>query len=332
MRGISESRGQDRKNMCHELNHLYSMTRNAPSYIQLYPTLRCNKSCGFCFNRGIEPLPDMTRGDFQRVLGTLCLLGVEAIDIIGGEPTLHPEIMNIVNDACNAGIRINLSSNGTNIQILDEIMSCTYASIGVSINDENDLRAAALSRHRSKLILKSVFRMGIDFGFVDKMLSLGFGRYYLIYMDALNLPDLDQSLPFDDFISRTACLTGTGQAGLVYCSGFLPDTRHYPELSGVRCLAETTKLGIMPDGSVYPCNLFFNRKEFRLGNILSDPFGEIWADPRLKFFRTFNGNTCSRTSCTLHSSCHGGCPAHALLFVKDIAGPNIRCTAQGRGI
>ena len=37
----------------------------------------------------------------------------------------------------------------------------------------------------------------------------------------------------------------------------------------------------MPDGSVYPCNLFFGRKEFFLGNILHDPFEAIWRSQAL---------------------------------------------------
>lgn len=274
----------------------------------------------------------MTHADFQRMLRILTSLGVEAIDIIGGEPTLHPAIMNMVKDADNAGVMVNLSSNGTNIEVIDEIIACTHASVGISINDRDGLCAATGLRHRSKLILKSVFRMGIDSRLIDEMLLLGFRGYYLIYMDALSLPELDHALPFDDFISLTARLTAAGQVGLVYCSGFLPDTKHYPELSSVRCPAGTTKLGIMPDGSVYPCNLFFNRKGFCLGNILSDPFSKIWEHPCLKFFRTFSGNTCPRRSCLLHSSCRGGCPAHALLLANDIAGPDMRCTLDRHGI
>jgi radical SAM protein with 4Fe4S-binding SPASM domain len=112
---------------------------------------------------------------------------------------------------------------------------------------------------------------------------------------------------------------------MVYCSGFLPDIEHYPELSQTRCPAGTTKLGVMPDGSVYPCNLFFGKKEFFLGNILTDPFESIWSHEVLAFFRSVTENPCLVRHCTVRSECHGGCPAHSLFITGDLAAPDPRC-------
>jgi radical SAM protein with 4Fe4S-binding SPASM domain len=115
------------------------------------------------------------------------------------------------------------------------------------------------------------------------------------------------------------------RVSVVFCSGFLPDLEQYPQLLKARCPAGTTKLGIMPDGSVYPCNLFFGKEEYRLGNILSDPFDAIWRHSALAFFRTFSGNRCPRTSCALHARCHGGCPAHSYARFGKHSAPEPRC-------
>ncbi len=89
--------------------------------------------------------------------------------------------------------------------------------------------------------------------------------------------------------------------------------------------AGTAKLSVLPDGSVYPCYLLFSRPEFRLGNLLTDPFVAIWNEPRLEYFRTFRGNTCPRAACEHHATCRGGCPAVSLLVAGDLAAPDPRC-------
>jgi hypothetical protein len=62
----------------------------APAYVQFFPTLRCNESCDFCFNRGLAPLPDVEPAEFARMLDRLLAAGVDTLDLLGGEPTLHP--------------------------------------------------------------------------------------------------------------------------------------------------------------------------------------------------------------------------------------------------
>jgi radical SAM protein with 4Fe4S-binding SPASM domain len=85
----------------------------------------------------------------------------------------------------------------------------------------------------------------------------------------------------------------------------------------------------MPDGSVYPCNLFFGFEEFLLGNIFTDPFEEIWGHRQLSFFRTFSGNKCPRKDCELHHRCHGGCPAHSYAHFGKRSAPEPRCVPPG---
>jgi radical SAM protein with 4Fe4S-binding SPASM domain len=79
-------------------------------------------------------------------------------------------------------------------------------------------------------------------------------------------------------------------------------------LQHVRCPAGTTKLTVMPDGTVYPCYLLARHDEFMLGNMFYDDFEKIWKNPILDFFRNFEKNNCINTNCELFSSCHGGCP------------------------
>ncbi len=300
--------------------------RNGPDYIQFYPTLRCNKSCDFCFNRDMSPAPDMSLNNFRRMLVVLKGARVKTLDIIGGEPTLHPDIATFVREAVQQGLSVNLSSNGTDLPLLAEMMQMgQQVTVGISINDRDSLVRAKKFIGTHKPVVKSIYRHGLDSCLVNEILSLAPQRYFLIYRDALDPAELNEAFPFHQFLSEMEKRYDPEQVGMVYCSGFLPDTKQYPELCGVRCPAGTTKLGIMPDGSVYPCNLFFGKKEFLLGNILTDPFHAVWNINKLTFFRTAQKNSCPDRSCVLHDRCHGGCPAHSFAYTGQLEEADPRC-------
>jgi radical SAM protein with 4Fe4S-binding SPASM domain len=300
--------------------------RSAPDYIQFYPTLRCNKSCDFCFNASLAPMPDMSFEDFSRMLGILAKFGTRTIDIIGGEPTLYTDLPRLIKTALLEGMQVNLSTNGTDLIQLSEIRTHHPGiEVGISVHDQRSVRALQefIAKHRP--IVKMVADRHIDVSLVKQILSLRPKQFFLLYRDAMDATQLAETVPFDQFRAFVHSTFDPSQVGTVSCSGFLPDYEHYPELLKARCPAGTTKLGIMPDGSVYPCNLFFGQREFLLGNIFSDPIDAIWLHPGLAFFRTFAGNTCPRTTCALHGRCHGGCPAHSYIHTGKRSAPEPRC-------
>ena len=298
----------------------------APDYIQFYPTLRCNRSCDFCFNKELPFVPDMPLESFRTMQGRLKGIGVKTIDIIGGEPTLHKDIIPIIREAEQNDFNVNLSSNGTDIETLSRIFETTEkTTVGISINDREALEHLAKFVSTHKPVVKTVFNAGMDRQLVEDILALKPKKFYLLYQDAMGANDLDGTQPFPRFLAATRGKFDPLVVDTVYCSGFLPDTKNHPELSNVRCPAGTTKLGVAPDGSVYPCNLFFGRPEFRLGNILTDAFDMIWSNRLLDFFRTFSRNTCPQASCPIHDACHGGCPAHSLIHSGSLSAPEPRC-------
>jgi radical SAM protein with 4Fe4S-binding SPASM domain len=300
--------------------------RIGPDYIQFYPTLQCNQSCEFCFNRSMPLVPDMSLQDCRAMFDRLNMVGVRTIDIIGGEPTLHPHLIEIVHSASQHGLNVNISSNGTNTAVLDNLLGTGHnVTIGISINDREALERLAGFVQKNELVVKSVFRPSMDEAFIQDILALRPKKFYLIYRDALDRKDLHATVPFHQFVSIVEQRFSSPHIGTVFCSGFIPDSVLYPELKQVRCPAGTTKLGIMPDGSVYPCNLFFGNKEFLLGNILTDPFVSIWNQPALSYFRAVAEKSCPETTCELHARCHGGCPAHGFAFTGALSASDPRC-------
>jgi radical SAM protein with 4Fe4S-binding SPASM domain len=272
---------------------------------------------------------DMAFSDFRIMLCKLSEFSIRTIDIIGGEPTMHPDLIRFLSEACSKGFRVNLSSNGTNIGLLEEILGMdSEITVGISINDKSTFDRLQHFIKEHNPIVKTVFSPDGEPSIIQDILALRPKKFYLIYRDAMEHEGLRKTLPFHEFMGIVQNFNSF-LAGTVFCSGFIPDLENYHELSATRCPAGTTKLGVMPDGSVYPCNLFFGCSDFLLGNILTDSFDAIWSHRALAFFRTFAGNGCPKTACTHHSICHGGCPAHGLIHFGDVSAPDPRCIEDG---
>jgi radical SAM protein with 4Fe4S-binding SPASM domain len=250
--------------------------------------------------------------------------------MLGGEPTLHPKFNQIIDLLSGTKLRTTISSNGSNINLLKNISEKYHrdqVSIGISIYSDSIKRELHEYIVTYKPLLKSIFskEQAIPEEAKNYIKTL-FLEYYLIFMDTLSEGDLRDSLPFYVFFQEVNRLKNLYRhVNGVFCSGFIPDIENYPVLQYVRCPAGTTKLSVMPDGSVYPCYLFFRNEEFRLGNILSDDFYKIWKNPVLDFFRNFEKNSCTNTRCELFSRCHGGCPAISFMIFGDMNAPDPRC-------
>jgi radical SAM protein with 4Fe4S-binding SPASM domain len=299
-------------------------------YIQFFPTFRCNDSCAFCFNRGISAAPDIEVAAFRGLADILAGEGITEVDILGGEPTLHPELTSFIDIACSEGLYVSMSTNGSNIELLKSLsdnFDRDRLSIGISLNDRNMSAALSDFLNERRPVLKSVctsdrFVPSSAAGFLE-MPDI---RYYAIFMDTMSGNDLEKSLSFPQFLRTLKEFRNRyGNLEGVYCSGFVPDIGKYPMLAAVRCPAGTTKLSVMPDGAVYPCYLFFKRPEFTLGNIMHDRLKDILKNPVLDYFREFSGNKCPDTTCELFSLCHGGCPAVSLLVNGGLDAPDPRC-------
>jgi radical SAM protein with 4Fe4S-binding SPASM domain len=307
-----------------------SAMTDRPSYIQFYPTLSCNQTCSFCFNRHLKPTCDTHVSDFDRIISILKSLKIPSIDILGGEPTLHPEFMALVDLIYRHDVKVSISSNGTNTQIL-ETLSEKYdkdsVRIGISVNGHQVVAPLHDYILKFRPALKSIFdRSGRIPDSCKQYVGMPGIDYFLLFMDVVDGDDLKNCMSFHEYYQKLNVIksTNNGVDG-VFCSGFMPHMINCPELEFVRCPAGTTKLSILPDGRVYPCYLFFRYPEFELGNIIYDDFDKIWHHPILENFRRFDGNRCPQSGCALFATCHGGCPAMSFHFYRDLQGPDPRC-------
>ena len=84
----------------------------------------CNMRCPFCHN------PDLVLGASSWNLSVSSLLEfletrkgkLEGVCITGGEPTIHPELPNLLREIQKAGFCVKLDTNGTNPKMLREFL------------------------------------------------------------------------------------------------------------------------------------------------------------------------------------------------------------------
>ncbi|MFD3684454.1 radical SAM/SPASM domain-containing protein [Nocardiopsis sp. NPDC058631] len=85
----------------------------APGMIWLDLTRQCQLECAHCYNNSgpTGGHGTMTRTDWMRTIDQAADTGVRHLQLIGGEPTLHPDALAIAAHALNSGMSAEVYSN-----------------------------------------------------------------------------------------------------------------------------------------------------------------------------------------------------------------------------
>jgi len=94
--------------------------------LEIELTRRCNLECIYCYNSSSRNpgLPDFDFDLLKRILRDAYIYGIRSITYLGGEPTLHPKINEIIKFTKDIGMEeVCLYTNGTimNERLLDSI-------------------------------------------------------------------------------------------------------------------------------------------------------------------------------------------------------------------
>lgn len=114
--------------------------RNHPIVLHIMPTEICNLRCVFCSvaQRGCEgkTYPDLTLDQIKHVVNNLKKNGLKAIILSGGgEPTLYPQINELISFLKSEDLEIGMITNGTLLatHLSDESLN-SFTWIRISIN------------------------------------------------------------------------------------------------------------------------------------------------------------------------------------------------------
>lgn len=311
----------------------FSSRPSAPYRMDLALTYRCNNNCAHCYNARPRLGPELSAGQWKNILDKLWDLGVPHIVFTGGEPTLRPDLPELIAHAERNGQITGINTNGRKMQDPQFVQSLVDAGLDhVQITLES--HDAAI--HDRMVRAKGAWQMTVA-GVKNALAS----RLFVMTNTTLlryNAPYLAETLEFlADLglptIGMNALIysgrglevsTGLAEAELPPLLTLAREAtqRHDQKLIwytptqychfdpmqlelGVKgCTAAQYNMCTEPDGAVLPCQSYYQP----LGNILMDPWSKIWNHELAVALRERKNLPIDCMACSMLLECGGGCP------------------------
>lgn len=333
------------------------MTRPRLQTLIFEVTRACDHACRYCYNYWTHPeyhpvssqnLEDLGKiRDLRPLLAhVLDQVDCNLVTLTGGEPTLRPDLPEIVSFLAERDVRVNLITNGHR---LTEDLTADLIRRGITLFElpllshrretHDELSAspgafdavlgalAHIRYHRGQAVtvfvatrrnvadLRDTLKLAFAFGARGVMLN----RFNPGGRGAVAIDDLQPSV--DDMRTALAIAELASQEYRLPISCSIPiqpcliDTSRYPHLGFGFCAAGSDRAYYTLDtgGNVRPCN----HTPTILGNVWDEPFAQIISPARLATFRAAVPSLC--TSCGLRDECQGGCKASAQVCYNDLA-------------
>ncbi len=123
----------------------------------------CNNKCTWCYEQGnhADKLKYIERETIKKILATMPIVGIKKCILIGGEPTLHPELHEIISDLKEKNLSVSLISNGrqfTKRSNVEKLKATKLDSLMLSIHgwSEETYFRFTLSKHGFKELKTSI--------------------------------------------------------------------------------------------------------------------------------------------------------------------------------
>lgn len=302
----------------------------------LHITDACLSHCPYCYASSKEKEQKHANvNTIYRIIDELAKIEIERLSLLGGDPALHPHIMDIAKYLHNKGIAAGLMSNTMDLPVpADEaikyidlyettihgsdsashdsfcgkrgayelligklkVLSSLNAKIGIAINI-----IPQTSESIYDILLALIERQGLKVNYVILQRIIPFGRAENTFKYLLSKKNIEAAL---DDVSRAKEKLGMDIAvedPFPLCA----INERYRKFMHP-CEWGYTKAALNGDGDLSRCGA---DPRYLLGNILKTPISEIWENsPILKNFRekSYLPDKCKK--CEMLDACGGGCP------------------------
>ena len=129
------------------------------AYLSVVATNKCNRACPYCINSETDHTLQLSVAKMRRtVKDAVEKYGIKEAIILGGEPTLHPDICELITGLYDAGIqKVRLTTNGIALtdQLLIDMIRFGLYGLNISYHNED-----FISRER----LKEIYDIAHDNG------------------------------------------------------------------------------------------------------------------------------------------------------------------------
>ncbi len=311
----------------------FSQSQSAPYRMDLALTYRCNDHCAHCYNARPRDFPELPTTDWQRVIQQLWDVGVPHICFTGGEATLRDDLPDLVTCAEANGQITGLLSNGRRLSDRKYVDALARAGLD---HVQITLESHAADIHDRMVAAPGAWRQTVQG--IRNCLDAGLFVMTNTTLLTENSREISKTL---DFTAELGVPT-VGINALIYAGHGasvgtgLPEAELKPLLQTVRtkveasgqrliwytptqychfdpvqmqlgvkgCTAARYNMCVEPDGSVIPCQSYYEP----LGNLLSDPWDSIWNHDLAVWLRERRYVPESCNGCEVLTECGGGCP------------------------
>ncbi len=296
-------------------------------------TLRCPLRCIHCSVGGGEGKIDLPIDKYKELVDDCSKIGVEAIDIIGGEPLAYPYIYEAIEYTLERVPNLYLSTAGYFIteKMAFRLKQSGLKHIFVSLDGPTRELHEKIRGPNTFEKTCDAIRMLSSFGFDVIVSFVATAETYKFIQDMF---ELSKQLGAKKLFILAFVPEGRGKnvSSLALTNEMIikimNDVRNInsknkdfevefdcslktffgdlPADCSI-CPAGTTFATVKVNGDVFPCGFLRDYSFFRAGNIIEERFFDIWKNSqRFKYFRNpLKG--CS--SCSIYNECRGGCQA-----------------------
>jgi len=316
----------------------FSRQPSAPYRMDLALTYRCNNHCIHCYNESPRAKNELSTSEWKSVLEQVWNLGIPHVVFTGGEPTLIADLPELIAYAEHLGLITGLNTNGRRLSEPDYLKTLVNAGLDhVQITLEsheslihnaivaasgaweqtvagikNALSSKLFVMTNTTLLQSNSQMLAETLNFLSDLQVPTVGLNGLIYSgrgesvgEEISESDLNGLLEI-----AKAHVQRTGQRLIWYTPTLYCHFNPIESGLGVKgCTAALYNMCIEPDGSVLPCQSYYQP----LGNLLTDPWKNIWNNDLAVALRDRKMAPEGCRFCDVLDTCGGGCP----LYLKN---------------
>lgn len=315
-----------------------SHARELPVLSEIALTYRCQNRCTFCYASAPErgrQVPEMTTAEVHRILDAIVDdARVPTVSFTGGEPTLRPDLPELIAYAKGRRLRTNLITNGRRCAAngyVERLATAGLDSAQVSLEAADpDVHDAVVGRPGAwAATVRGLRRLKAAGIHVHTNTTINhLNRDHLLslvdWLGEMGQPYLSMNM-----VIRTGDAVGSVEIGYQEIGELVLSLKERANDAGMKfvwyspvplclfntvahglgsqsCSAADGLLSIAPDGSVLPCSSF----EQGVGNLLHEPFEVIWNRRAARYWRKKEFVPPGCRDCDLADLCCGACPLY----------------------
>jgi radical SAM protein with 4Fe4S-binding SPASM domain len=298
--------------------------------VHLKLTNQCNLGCSYCYAQSGKRSQVLSWGDLEMIARDVAALSDSVAYVLsGGEPLLHPSVLDFAEKAKAAGNKVHLLTNGSLIDGANvERIAAATDMVKISLDGSSDTVHRAT---RGKGNFARVTRA------IEMLMGCGANVVVAMTVTRANCGDIAEMVA--RYGSRLALQplfkAGRGSASdglaltgveyyrtLASVKGVAPMAEVSTKLKSLRgrgvrrCAMAEREISIAETGDVYPCQLL-HEERLRAGNVRERSVGEIYSEsPVFASMRQISVDRLTKCSaCAVRYLCGGACRARDLFEV-----------------